>query len=174
MYCFILLYKFYNFVILIGLLLFVFGVDNEIALCRLWHTSRFYFRQINALIILNILKYWQNKCQVWKWANCLFPKLYGLGFANATFHLSSFKLLVLFTSTWLLFTLPTFYSTSSSFRHHSGLLFTPLVALALSCGDGVATRYILRRNNASIMKIWFLIWSYVTLPLDDSSLPTVL
>ena len=44
-------------------------------------------------------------------------QLYGLGFANATFYLSSFKLLVLFTSTWLLFTFPTFYSTSSSFRH---------------------------------------------------------
>ena len=28
-------------------------------------------------------------------------QLYGLGFANATFYLSSFKLLVLFTSTWL-------------------------------------------------------------------------
>ena len=34
-YCFILLYKFYNFVILSGLLLFVFGVDNEVAFCRL-------------------------------------------------------------------------------------------------------------------------------------------
>ena len=28
-------YKFYNFVILSGLLLFVFGVDNEVAFCRL-------------------------------------------------------------------------------------------------------------------------------------------
>ena len=37
-------------------------------------------------------------------------QLYGLGFANAIFYLSSFKLLVLFTSTWLLFTSPTFYS----------------------------------------------------------------
>ena len=27
-------YKFYNFVILCGLLLFVFGVDNEDAFCR--------------------------------------------------------------------------------------------------------------------------------------------
>ena len=44
-------------------------------------------------------------------------QLYGLGFVNATFYLSSFKLLVLFTFTWLLFTSPTFYSTSSSFRH---------------------------------------------------------
>ena len=34
-YCFILLYKFYNFVILSGLLLFVFGVDTEVAFCRL-------------------------------------------------------------------------------------------------------------------------------------------
>ena len=44
-------------------------------------------------------------------------QLYGLGFANATFYLSSFKLQVLFTFTSLLFTSPTFYSTSSSFRH---------------------------------------------------------
>ena len=44
-------------------------------------------------------------------------QLYGLGFANTTFYLSNFKLLVLFTSSWLLFTSPTFYSTSSSFRH---------------------------------------------------------
>ena len=29
-------------------------------------------------------------------------QLYGLGFANATFYLSSFKLLVLFTFIWLL------------------------------------------------------------------------
>ena len=28
-------YIFYNFVILSGLLLFVFGVDNEVAFCRL-------------------------------------------------------------------------------------------------------------------------------------------
>ena len=34
MYCFILC-KFYNFVILGGLLLFVFSVDNEVAFCRL-------------------------------------------------------------------------------------------------------------------------------------------
>ena len=34
-YCFILLYQFYNFVILSGLLLFVFGVDSEVAFCRL-------------------------------------------------------------------------------------------------------------------------------------------
>ena len=27
-------YKFHNFVILSGLLLFVFGVDNEVAFCR--------------------------------------------------------------------------------------------------------------------------------------------
>ena len=32
---FVLLYKFYNFVILRGLLLFVFGVDSEVAFCRL-------------------------------------------------------------------------------------------------------------------------------------------
>ena len=44
-------------------------------------------------------------------------QLYGLGFANATSYLSSLKLLVLFTSTWLLFTYPTSYSTSSGFRH---------------------------------------------------------
>ena len=52
-------------------------------------------------------------------------QLYGLGFANATFYLSSFKLLVLFTFTWLLFTSPTFYSTSSSYRH-SNSTFTQL------------------------------------------------
>ena len=48
-YCFILytVYKFFNFVILRGLLLLVFGVDNEVAFCKLWHTSLFYFRQIN-------------------------------------------------------------------------------------------------------------------------------
>ena len=34
-YCFILLYKFYNFVILSGLLLFVLAVDTEVAFCRL-------------------------------------------------------------------------------------------------------------------------------------------
>ena len=34
-YCFILLYKFYNFVILGGLLMFVFGVDTEVAFRRL-------------------------------------------------------------------------------------------------------------------------------------------
>ena len=34
-YCFILLYKFYNFVIISGLSLFVFGVDTEVAFCRL-------------------------------------------------------------------------------------------------------------------------------------------
>ena len=35
--CIVLFYmcKFYNFVILSGLLLFVFGVDNEVAFCRL-------------------------------------------------------------------------------------------------------------------------------------------
>ena len=33
-------------------------------------------------------------------------QLYGLGFANATFYLSNFKLVVLFTYTWLLFTFP--------------------------------------------------------------------
>ena len=44
-------------------------------------------------------------------------QLYGLGFANATSYLSSLKLLVLFTFTWLLFTYPTSNSTSSGFRH---------------------------------------------------------
>ena len=34
-YCFILLYKFYNFVILSGLLLFVFNMESEVAFCRL-------------------------------------------------------------------------------------------------------------------------------------------
>ena len=34
-YCFIALHKFYNFVILSGLLLFVFGMDTEVAFCRL-------------------------------------------------------------------------------------------------------------------------------------------
>ena len=43
-------------------------------------------------------------------------QLYGVGYANATFYLSSFKLLVLFAFTWLLFTSPNFYSASSSFR----------------------------------------------------------
>ena len=66
-YCFIIytgVYsKFYNFVILSGFLLFVFGVDNEVAFCRLWHTSIFYFRQISVLIIL---KHRQNIYQVWK------------------------------------------------------------------------------------------------------------
>ena len=38
-------------------------------------------------------------------------QLYGLGLANVTVYSSNFKLLVLFTSTWLLFTSPTFYST---------------------------------------------------------------
>ena len=33
--CFILIFKFYNFMILSGLLLFVFGVDTEVAFCRL-------------------------------------------------------------------------------------------------------------------------------------------
>ena len=76
--CIVLFYilcKFYNFVILSGLLLFVFGVDNEVAFCRSWHTSLFYFRQINVLIILNIHKYRQNICQVWKGANYLLSKL---------------------------------------------------------------------------------------------------
>ena len=84
------IYKFYNFVVLSGLLLFVFGVDNEVSFCRSWHTSLFYFRQINVLIILNILKHRQNICQVWKWANYLLLKLscMALGFANATFYLS--------------------------------------------------------------------------------------
>ena len=67
--------KFYNFVILSGLLLFVFGMDNEVAFCRSWHTSLFYFRQINVLIILNILKHRQNICQVWKGANYFLSKL---------------------------------------------------------------------------------------------------
>ena len=67
-WCIVLFYirKFYNLVKLSGLLLSVFGVDNEVAFCRLWHTSLFYFRQINVLIILIILKHWQNTCQVWK------------------------------------------------------------------------------------------------------------
>ena len=65
-YCFIFLYKFHNFVILSGLLFFVFGLDSEVAFCRLCHTSLFYFRQINVLIILNILMYRQNIRQVWK------------------------------------------------------------------------------------------------------------
>ena len=118
-YCFILLYKFYNFMILSGLLLFVFGVDSEVAFCRLCHTSLFYFRQINVLIILNILKHRQNICQVWKRANYFLPKLSFMAMVLQTlpFTLSSFKLLVLFTFTWLLFTSSTFYSTSSSFRH---------------------------------------------------------
>ena len=34
-YCFILLCKFYNFVIFSGLLLFVFGLDTEVAFCKL-------------------------------------------------------------------------------------------------------------------------------------------
>ena len=34
-YCFTFIYEFYNFVILSGLLLFVFGVDNEVAFCKL-------------------------------------------------------------------------------------------------------------------------------------------
>ena len=34
-YCFTLQYKFYNFVILSVFLLFMFGVDNEVAFCRL-------------------------------------------------------------------------------------------------------------------------------------------
>ena len=34
-------------------------------------------------------------------------QFYGVGYANATFYLSSFKLLVVFTCTWLLFTSPT-------------------------------------------------------------------
>ena len=38
-------------------------------------------------------------------------QLYDRGFANATFYLSNFKLLVLFTSTWLVFTSLTFYSS---------------------------------------------------------------
>ena len=62
----VLLYKFYNFVILSSLLLFVFGVDTEVAFCRSWHTSLFHFGQINVLIILNILKHRQKICQVWK------------------------------------------------------------------------------------------------------------
>ena len=45
---------------------FVFGVINEVAFCRLWHTSLFYFRQINVLIILNILTHRQNIRLVWK------------------------------------------------------------------------------------------------------------
>ena len=67
--CFILFYKFYDFAIFSGLLLVVFGVDTEVAFYRLWHTSLFYFREINVLIILNIFKHQQNICQVWKWAN---------------------------------------------------------------------------------------------------------
>ena len=41
-YCFILLYKFHNFVILSGLLLFVLGVDSEVAFCRLCDTLHFF------------------------------------------------------------------------------------------------------------------------------------
>ena len=41
-------------------------------------------------------------------------QLFGLGFANATFYSSNFKLLVLFASTWLLFTSSTFYSEAVS------------------------------------------------------------
>ena len=87
----------------------------------------FYFRQINVLIILNILKHRLNTgCPkkndtIWyhlehKWCHFFWDtlymsslevsklsfakaQLYGLGFANATFYFSSFKLLVLFTST---------------------------------------------------------------------------
>ena len=64
--CIVSCYKLYNFVILSGLLLFVFGVDDKVAFCRLWHTSLSHFRQINVLIILNLLKHRQNICQVWK------------------------------------------------------------------------------------------------------------
>ena len=68
-YCFI-LNKFYNFVILSGPLLFVFSVHHEVAFCRLLNflscTSLSSFRQINVLIILNMLKHRQNICQVWK------------------------------------------------------------------------------------------------------------
>ena len=118
----VIFYKSYNFVILSGLLLFVFGVDDEVAFCRLCHNSLFYFRQINVLIILNLdlLKHRQNiymsSLEVSK-LSFVKAQLYGLRFANATFYLSSFKLLVLFTFTWLLSTSLTFYFTASSFRH---------------------------------------------------------
>ena len=46
--------KIYNFVILSGLLLFVFGVDNEVTFCRLWHTPLFYFCQINVWCLSNL------------------------------------------------------------------------------------------------------------------------
>ena len=83
-------YKFHNFVILSGLLLFVFGVDNEVAFCRSSHTSLFYFRQMNALIILNILKHRQNmsSLEVCK-LSYVKAQLYGFGFVNATFYLST-------------------------------------------------------------------------------------
>ena len=85
---------FYNFVILRGLLLFVFGVDNEVAFCRLSHSSLFYFRQINVLIISigkisassEVSECSQGKAQ-----------LDGLVLAHATLYFSSFNLLVLFT-----------------------------------------------------------------------------
>ena len=103
--------------ILGGLLLFVFSVDNEVAFCRLCMT--------HFVFLLS-----SNKCAKYTYASAKYTsslevsklsfakaQLYGLGFANATFSFSSFKSLVLFTFTWLLFTSPTFYSTSSSFRH---------------------------------------------------------
>ena len=75
---------FYNFVMLSGLLLFVFSVDNEVAFCRLLyftfsfskkrHTSLFCFRQIMSSLEVSKLSFVK-------------AQLYGLGFANATFYL---------------------------------------------------------------------------------------
>ena len=64
-------------------------------------------------------------------------QLYGLDFANATFYLSSFKLLLLFTSTVLIYFLHPLLSTllqvavaisnNTLLKQISGLLFTPLL-----------------------------------------------
>ena len=113
---------FHNFVILSGLLLIVFGVATEIAFCRLCMTHFTFLFSSNKCV--NYLKYtlasakYMSSLEVSK-LSFVKAQLYNLGFANATFYSSSFKLLVLFASTWLLFTSPTLYSTSStgSFRH---------------------------------------------------------
>ena len=79
------------------------------------HFADFYdtLHFFNVLIILTILKASAKYMSSLEVSKLSFVKaqLYYLGFANATFYLSSFKLLVLFTLTWLLFTSPTFYST---------------------------------------------------------------
>ena len=64
----VLFYKFYNFVILSGLLLFVFGWTMTLHFADYDALHFFYFRQINVLIIpnLGLLKHRQNICQVWK------------------------------------------------------------------------------------------------------------